>query len=475
MFLLTYLRRELRRRLRQTVFVSAGLALGIGLAITATAVSAGVKDAQDSVLTNLYGVGTDITVTTAADGPGDLDATNPFLEKLQSGTLEPGESITGDFLVGYGTEESMSGNGLGRLGPTAITQIGQLPGVAAAAGGLTATDLRVTATIPDGGGRLGNWDLKTSAFQVGGTDATEPQLGPLASGKVIAGRGFTISDADAAVAVVDAGYATEQKLTVGSKVTVADQRFDVIGVVRQPPGATPAAVYLPLGRVQRLTRMADDVNTIYVAANSASDVAAVRDQISRLLPSANVTSSDTLAGEVSGSLSTAARLADDVGRWLAIMVLAAAFALACLLTLAAVSRRAAELGLLKALGWQSRRVIGQVTGETLVQGLAGAILGLALGLGATALIAWVSPPLSATVDSPNPDDRLTGACPGGCSFRESIASSRNVGALDLSPQITPRMIVLAVLLAVAGGLFAGALGSWRAARLRPAIALRRVE
>jgi putative ABC transport system permease protein len=61
----TYLRRELRRRMRQAIFISLGLALGIGLVITVTAASSGVKDAQGTVLQNLYGVGTAATVTTA--------------------------------------------------------------------------------------------------------------------------------------------------------------------------------------------------------------------------------------------------------------------------------------------------------------------------------------------------------------------------------------------------------------------------
>src|ERR1700755_2320119 len=65
----TYLWRELRRRARQAIFIAVGLALGIGLVITVTAASAGVKDAQSSVLHSLYGVGTDITVTkTPASG-----------------------------------------------------------------------------------------------------------------------------------------------------------------------------------------------------------------------------------------------------------------------------------------------------------------------------------------------------------------------------------------------------------------------
>ena len=59
----TYLRRELRRRMRQAVFIALGLALGIGLVITVTAAAAGVKNAQGTVLKALYGVGTDVTVT----------------------------------------------------------------------------------------------------------------------------------------------------------------------------------------------------------------------------------------------------------------------------------------------------------------------------------------------------------------------------------------------------------------------------
>ena len=59
----TYLRRELRRRMRQAVFIALGLAVGVGLVITVTAASAGVKNAQGTVLHALYGVGTDVTVT----------------------------------------------------------------------------------------------------------------------------------------------------------------------------------------------------------------------------------------------------------------------------------------------------------------------------------------------------------------------------------------------------------------------------
>src|SRR5690348_8701866 len=69
MFFFTYLARELRRRLRQAIFIALGLAIGVGLVLTVTAAAAGVKNAQAGVLQGLYGVGTDITVTGAAPSP----------------------------------------------------------------------------------------------------------------------------------------------------------------------------------------------------------------------------------------------------------------------------------------------------------------------------------------------------------------------------------------------------------------------
>ena len=86
MFFFTYLARELRRRLRQAIFIALGLAVGVGLVVTVTAASAGVKNAQAGVLKGLYGVGTDITVTGVRRGSGRAIARSGHRIEL-SGTL----------------------------------------------------------------------------------------------------------------------------------------------------------------------------------------------------------------------------------------------------------------------------------------------------------------------------------------------------------------------------------------------------
>jgi ABC-type lipoprotein release transport system permease subunit len=175
------------------------------------------------------------------------------------------------------------------------------------------------------------------------------------------------------VAVLNQNYATQKKLKVGSTITVAKTSFKVVGIASAGSGASN--VFIPLTRAQTLASLKGKVNTIYVAANSASNINGVAKEISGLLPKATVTTSSSLASEVTGSLSSAASLANNLGKWLAVAVLIAAFLLASLLTIAAVARRVREFGTLKAFGWRSGRITGQVMGESIVIGILGGAAG----------------------------------------------------------------------------------------------------
>ena len=482
----TYLRRELRRRRRQASFIALGIAVGIGLVITVTAASTGVKNAQGKVLHALYGVGTDVTVTQSPTAGSGAPAGFGF--RGRSGA-SGGTKINADVLVNPS---------LGTLGSSAVTSISQLKHVSAAAGGLALTDTKISGKIPkfssgggvpsgggapSSGGGGGNFrgNIKTSSFTVSGVDLATAKVGPLSSGKLKSGATFSTSDAHSDVAVVDANYATQKKLAVGSTVTVAKTKFKVIGIVSVPQGGSPPNVYIPLARAQSLAGMSGKVNTIYVSATSAANIGGVSREISSLLPKATVTTSSSLASEVTGSLSSASSLANNLGKWLAVAVLIAAFLLASLLTMSAVSRRVREFGTLKALGWRSRRIVGQVMGESITIGIVGGAAGVALGLAGAAIVSSVAPSLSASVGSTTGSAATGGAQaaggfgpPGGGPAR-TAASTPHAVAVHLTASVTVSAVILAVVLAIAGGLIAGSFGGWRAARLRPAAALARVE
>jgi ABC-type antimicrobial peptide transport system permease subunit len=480
---LTYLHRELRRRRRQASFIAVGIAVGIGLVVTVTAASGGVKDAQGKVLHALYGVGTDVTVTQSPKAGSGAPAGFGF--RGRSGA-SGGTKIDADSLVNPS---------LGTLSSSSVTSISRLHHVSTAAGGLTLNDMKISGKIPKfsssggsgapGGGGGGSFrgSIKSSSFTVSGVDLATGKVGPLSSGKLKSGATFTTSDAHSDVAVVDANYATQKKLAVGSTVTIAKTSFKVIGIVSVPQGSSPPDVYIPLARAQSLAGMSGKVNTIYVAAASAANISGVSREISGLLPKATVTTSSSLASEVTGSLSSASSLANNLGKWLAIAVLIAAFLLASLLTMSAVSRRVREFGTLKALGWRSRRIVGQVMGESIVVGIVGGLVGVALGFAGAAVVSQVAPSLTASVGqttgsaTPGGAQAAGGFGPpgGGGGPARTAASTTHSVAVHLTASVTLSAVVLAVVLAIAGGLIAGSFGGWRAARLRPAAALARVE
>jgi ABC-type lipoprotein release transport system permease subunit len=513
---LTYLRRELRRRMRQAIIVAVGLALGIGLVIVVTAVSSGVKNAQASVLHSLYGEGTDITVTKTPTAGSNTPGAFGFAG--QTGTrTRPAAGTTIDV-------DTLRAAGLGSITSSSVTTVSKLNGVAAAAGGLTLTDTKITGKIPainssgggsgsggfggsGGSGGSGGGSFRGSftptSFTVDGVDIGTGELGPLSVGKLTSGRTFTSSDSSSNVAVLDWNYATQQKLKVGSAITIAKTSFKVVGIVSTPSGQSSTDTYIPLTRAQTLASMKNDVNTIYVSSTSASNVSAVSKEISTAVPKATVTNSSDLAKEVTGSLSSTASLANNLGKWLAILVLIAAFLVASLLTMSAVSRRVREFGTLKALGWRSRRIIWQVMGESIAIGVIGGVIGVILGFAGAEAVDKFAKPLKATTGSVTGSATPGGArqfgaggggfggagggaagggaggsgfggTRGGGGFSRAAANASHTVAVHLTAPVTIGVIILAVVLAIAGGVIAGSFGGWRAARLRPAEALAKV-
>lgn len=502
----TYLRRELAGRKKQTVIVAVGLAIAIALVIVVNALAAGVRDAQTQALARVYGVGTDLTVTGAPAQRGS-DTGQRFDFGAGGGATASNGSTT------LNTSVLRASPARGTIDAAGVKTISSTGNVAAATGALSLTNLTFDGQIAQQGAqggtgtgqsgtgqsgegqgtgerpRFGGGKFGLNSFSVLGVDPSAgTTVGPLSSVKVSSGRALAAADVGQLVALADSTYATSKSLSVGGTIDVGGSTVKIVGIVTSSSDSadTAANVYLPLDTAQKIAGTGDVVSTVYVKAASAADISSVQTALVKALPTATVSSQADLASTVSGSLASAAGMIEGLGTWLSIIVLAVAVLLAVLFTLSGVARRTREFGTLKAIGWSNGRIVRQVAGESLVQGLIGGAAGLALGLVGILVVNLVQP----TISGASAAGFTRGGGAGGAGTGQAGAGAaggafqggggggafRGVGqaaqAVVLHAPLSVTILVAAVGLAILGGLIAGAIGGWRAARLSPAEALR---
>lgn len=303
-------------------------------------------------------------------------------------------------------------------------------------------------------------DIKSESYTIGGVQLGDPTMGLVTAAQVSAGR-FLKGGREA---LVSATYAARKSLQVGAKLNLNGTTFTVVGLVNPPLGGQGVDVYLPLAQLQKLSGQKSLVNVVLVRAGDSASVAAVEKRIQTAYSQAEVASAKQVAGTISGSLVDAANLSHSLGLALSIVAAAVAFLLAALLALSSVGKRVRELGTLKALGWTQRKVVRQIAAESLAQGVLGGALGVALGVGVALLVGLFGPTLTAS--------STTG---GGSLLGVEQAARTTSDAVSLSAPVGIAILLAGFGLAVLGGLLAGAAGALRAARLRPADALRQVE
>jgi ABC-type antimicrobial peptide transport system permease subunit len=469
------------------VLTALGLAVGVGLVVIVGALSRGLDDAQEQVLEPLTGVRTDLSVSRPivvpnADGSAGGGAGDPFTQlsdreqrRLQrenkdhsaafdySDLGEPGERFSRESLLASQLSVPSS----------EVAAIRGLDGAEDAAATLTLRALLVEGEVPESGEVVNPHGGPGGGFQfsdraVSGVDVRKPELAMVTPDQISAGRYLSgIPEQARGEAVADLGYARQNGVGVGDETAIAGEQFEVVGLASAPLGGDASDVYVELGGLQELSDREGRVNRIQVRADSSEAVAALADRIERQLKGAEVVTAADLVDRVGGSLEDADDLSSRLGTALAIVALMAAFSIATLLTLSSVQKRIRELGTLKALGWRQRLVVRQVTGESLITGALGGLLGAAIGVGGAAIIDAIGPTLEASVEA-QPSAGFGGP------FGQGNVSAGSTDVV-LGAPVDPGLLLLAIALAIVGGLLAGAAGGLRAARLRPAEALRSAE
>ena len=311
-------------------------------------------------------------------------------------------------------------------------------------------------------------DITTTSYTAAGIDPSSPGAGLVTTEQLVSGSWIAKGATDQIL--VAAGYASKNNLKVGSTVAINGKTFKVVGIVNPTLTGSTADLYFPLTALQELAGKQGRVTQVLVKVEDADNVEAVADRIKEALSGAQVVTTQSLADQVTGSLKDAKNLASRLGGALGVIVLVAAFAIAVLLTLSSIAKRVREIGTLRAIGWSKGRVVRQVLGETVGIGLLGGIAGIGLGYAAAWAVGTFSPELTATsAGVPGFAGSAASAL-----FGQSTEATTTTSTIQLTAPILPMTLLLGVGFAVLGGILAGVVGGWRAARLAPAEALRTV-
>jgi len=462
------------------VLTALGLAVGVALVVVVNAVASGIDRAQQEVLQPLTGVGTDMTVARPLNTSGE--GADPFtglsaaerarlLEEARRGlgldlrSFAPGQRID---TQGFVAASQLS------FPQSRVAAIAREPGVETTAGSLTLDAVRVEGTIPESGlagARGPGGDIQFDRRSVTGVDVTMPDLGEVTADQVTSGRFFDAARPRARDAILSTAYANANNLRVGATVTLGGADFTVIGISSAPLGGTPSDAYVPLATLQQVADYGNKVTKVLVRVTSVDEVDAVAARVEEGFPGAEVTTASDLAATVGGSLDDAQAISTTLGTILIIVGLVAAVLIATLLTLSSVSKRTRELGTLKSVGWSPGQLVRQVSGEATVQGLIGGIIGALVGVAVAFALNSANWTLEATVQAQEvAGEPGRGGGPFGLGTPTEVSEAI---AITTDPSLS--VALLAVALAVVGGLLAGLVGGVRAARLRPASALRSAD
>ena len=206
------------------------------------------------------------------------------------------------------------------------------------------------------------------------------------------------------VAVLGATVADDLGLdasAIGTEVSIGGLPFEVIGIL-QPKGGSgfqdpDNEVLVPIGTVQKYFVSGDGVRTIGVSVANGADIQTARNEITSLLETrhriaAGGTDDFSIFDQaqlLEAATSISGTLTLLLGGIASISLVVGGIGIMNIM-LVSVRERTREIGIRKALGARARDILSQFLIEALTLSLLGGLIGIALGLGVSAVIGRIA-------------------------------------------------------------------------------------
>ena len=285
---------------------------------------------------------------------------------------------------------------------------------------------------------------------------------PILPTNITSGR--NLQAGDSGVVVLSENNSAYFGAGVGDTVDILGESFTVVGIHGVTSSADRQVLYMNLSDAQAITNNTGYITSLQVFAQSADVVSQVASSISSLHTELSVTTAEQRLSQLEQIQSTYSSALENAQASIGqtettameevIVVVAATSLIVLFVMLYTVRERTKEIGTLKAIGFSNLNVMGQFM-------LEGILLSLIAGVVGIAIATVAAPTLSSLL---LPSLNLFGNT-GGSTF------VRNVGL-----QTAASLNVELVLLAFGASILLGTIGSlypaWRAAKIRPAEAMK---
>jgi putative ABC transport system permease protein len=316
----------------------------------------------------------------------------------------------------------------GTLNESLVNDLLSTGGVKDTAGILRATNTSSSASLSS--------NSSQSSFGPGGSiSITGIDAGKLSLVGIDNVNGSAFNNGSSDEVIIGKTFAQDQNLTVGNTINLYGKDFKITGTFETGSFITDAGIYMPLSTLQNLTSNDNKVSAILVKVTDNANVTTVSQNIEAAYPNQlTTTTAEATAGRINQGLGFI-----DTASW-AISLLAIFIGAVGVINtmIMSVYERTREIGVLKAVGWTDKRILGMILGESIVLTLIAFVVGTIIAVVGVEILLTYSPSVSGIIKP---------------SF-----------ALD----IFARAFLVAFLVGVIGGLYP----AYRASRLSPTEALR---
>jgi len=274
---------------------------------------------------------------------------------------------------------SGGGGGFGNdqlINQAAVGQIQQVKGVSSAVGELRTSTNLGNSTSSNSSSSSGFGANFRSMTNIIGIDSSDLSMDDIAIT-----NGTAFSNANQVIIGQDAAQRLNK--TVGSTITISNKTFTVSGIYETGNVMDDRGIVMSLPALQNLTGNTGQVSLILVKASNGTDPTALASTIQQNYAN-DLSTSTSLSGN--NRMNNGLQVISS-GAWaVSLLAILIGGIIVIVTMMKAVSERTREIGVLRAIGWTQRRILGMIIGEALVLSLIAIVVGLLLAVGIVELI-----------------------------------------------------------------------------------------